>query len=58
MQLIETDKGNSIYKSITDFTGIRKETSRKKLYEAGKFGGLPVVDMQKLREIFSAKKNR
>ena len=49
----KTDKGNSIYNSITDFTGIRKETSRKKLYEAGKFGGLPVVDMQKLREIFS-----
>ena len=53
----KTDEGNSIYNSITDFTGIRKEPSRKKLYKAGKFGSLPVIDIPKLRELFSAKEN-
>lgn len=53
----KTDKGNSIYHSITDYKGIRKETSRKKLYMADKFGALPLIDMQKLKELFNAKKN-
>lgn len=54
----KTDCGNSIYNSITDYSGIRKEPSRKKLYKAGKFGSLPVIDYSKLRELFSAKKDK
>ena len=50
--------GGSKYNSIADYTGIRKETSRKKLYQADKFGALPNVDMNRLRELFRAKKNR
>ena len=50
--------GGSKYNSIADYTGIRKETSRKKLYQADKFGALPNVDMNRLRELFCAKKNR
>lgn len=50
--------GGSKYNSIADYTGIRKETSRKKLYQADKFGALPNVDMNALRELFRAKKNR
>ena len=53
----KTDKGNSIYNSITDYKGIRKEASRKKLYMADKFGALPIIDMQKLKGLFNAKKN-
>ena len=53
----KTDEGNSIYNCITDFTGIRKEPSRKKLYKAGKFGSLPIIDIPMLRELFSAEKN-
>ena len=53
----KTDKGNSIYNSITDYKGIRKEASRKKLYIADKFGALPIIDMQKLKGLFNAKKN-
>ena len=51
----KTDSGNSIYHSISDFTGIRKETSRKKLYQAGKFGALPHIDIQKLKDLFNGK---
>ena len=54
----KNDKGESLYESITDFTGIRKEVSRKKLYQSGKFGALPNIDMVTLTEIFSAKKDR
>ena len=54
----KNDKGESIYNSITDFTGIRKDVSRKKLYQSGKFGALPNVDMVTLTELFSAEKNR
>ena len=50
--------GSSKYSSITDYTGIRKETSRKKLYQADKFGALPNVNMNALRELFRATKNR
>ena len=50
--------GSSKYTSITDYTGIRKETSRKKLYQADKFGALPNVNMNALRELFRATKNR
>lgn len=53
----KTDFGDSIYDSITDFTGIRKETSRKKLYMANKFGALPEIDMPSLKELFNAKKD-
>lgn len=53
----KTDKGNSIYNSITDFIGIRKEPSRKKLYKAGKFGSLPIIDYSRLRELFGAAKD-
>jgi AAA15 family ATPase/GTPase len=35
--------GSSEYRSIAEYTGIRKETSRKKLYKAGKFGAWPIV---------------
>lgn len=50
--------GGSKYNSIVDYTGIRKETSRKKLYRADKFGALPNVDMNALRELLRGKKNR
>jgi AAA15 family ATPase/GTPase len=53
----KTDKGNSIYNSITDYTGVRKDASRKKLYQADKFGALPNIDIHTLRELFSAKKD-
>ena len=51
----KTDSGNSVYDSISDYTGIRKETSRKKLYQAGKFGALPNIDIQKLKDLFNGK---
>ncbi|GHV14856.1 hypothetical protein FACS189491_11610 [Spirochaetia bacterium] len=35
--------GSSEYRSIVEYTGIRKETSRKKLYKAGKFGAWPII---------------
>ena len=54
----KTAEGASRYNSITDYTGIRKETSRKKLYQADKFGALPNIDINALRELFRAKKNR
>jgi len=49
----KTETGNSVYSSISDYSGIRKETSRKKLYQAGKFGALPNIDIQKLKELFN-----
>lgn len=52
------DSGGSIYNSITDFIGIRKDSSRKKLYQAGKFGALPNIDTQKLMEQFCATQDR
>lgn len=52
----KTQDGNSVYSSISDFTGFRKEVSRKKLYQAGKFGGLPNIDIQGLKELFYGKK--
>lgn len=48
----KTDKGNSIYRSIISYTGIRKEASRKKLYKSGKFGSLPSIDYESLRSLF------
>ena len=54
----KTDCGNSVYNSITDFSGIRKEPSRKKLYKAGKFGSLPIIDYSRLKELFSAEKDK
>lgn len=53
----KTDEGNSTYNSITDYTGIRKDVSRKKLYKAGRFGSLPFIDIEKLRELFCAEKD-
>ena len=52
-----TDKGNSVYNSITDYTGIRKGVSRKKLYNADKFGALPLVNVNVLKELLYAEKN-
>lgn len=49
----KTENGNSVYDSISDYSGIRKETSRKKLYQAGKFGALPNIDIQKLKDLFN-----
>lgn len=54
----KTSTGGSKYNSIVDYTGIRKETSRKKLYQADKFGALPNVDINSLRELFCVKKTR
>lgn len=51
----KTNDGNSVYDSISDYTGLRKETSRKKLYQAGKFGALPNIDIQKLKDLFNGK---
>lgn len=52
------ETGGSFYNSITDYTGIRKEASRKRLYQSGKFGALPNIDMTSLLEYFSVKKNK
>ena len=49
----KTEHGNSVYDSISDYSGLRKETSRKKLYQAGKFGALPNIDIQKLKDLFN-----
>lgn len=49
--------GGSHYDSITDFTGIRKDVSRKRLYQSGKFGALPNLDITTLVEKVSATKN-
>ena len=54
----KTDAGNSIYNALTDYAEINPASSRKKLYQAGKFGALPVVDVSQLMGLFSAKKNR
>lgn len=54
----KTENGNSVYNAITDYAGITAGISRKKLYQAGKFGALPLVDVSALMELFSAKKDR
>ena len=54
----KTNNGNSVYDSISDYTGLRKETSRKKLYQAGKFGALPNIDIQKLKELFNGESEK
>ena len=54
----KTETGNSVYSSISDYSGIRKETSRKKLYQAGKFGALPNIDIQKLKELFNGESEK
>lgn len=54
----KSSAGGSEYHSIVEYTGIRKETSRKKLYQADKFGALPNVDLNALKELFRAKKNQ
>ncbi|UTC64125.1 ATP-binding protein [Treponema sp. OMZ 788] len=54
----KTQEGNSVYNSITDYKGIRKETSRKKLYNADTFGALPNININLLKELFYAEKNR
>ncbi|MHC1691571.1 MAG: ATP/GTP-binding protein [Sphaerochaetaceae bacterium] len=37
------EHGQTSYNSIADYTGIRKGVSRKKLYEADKFGSKPII---------------
>lgn len=54
----KTNNGNSVYNSITDYKGIRKDISRKKLYNADKFGALPNININLLKELFNAEKNR
>ena len=54
----KTRNGNSVYNSITDYKGIRKQVSRKKLYNADKFGALPNININLLQELFDAEKNR
>ena len=49
--------GSSNYNNITNFTGIRKEVSRKRLYQSGKFGALPNLDIDTFVKKFNAKKN-
>lgn len=49
--------GSSKYSSIPDYTGIRKEVSRKRLYKADKFGALPNIDINALRRLLCAEKN-
>lgn len=49
--------GSSKYSSISDYTGIRKEVSRKRLYKADKFGALPNIDINALRRLLCAEKN-
>lgn len=48
----KTESGNSMYKSVAQTRGKRKEQSRKKLYNDGMFGALPQVDLEKLAELF------
>lgn len=55
---IKGPDGSSKYNSVTDYIGIRKEVSRKKYYQADKFGGIPNIDFTKLGELFSAKKDK
>jgi len=54
----KTNNGNSVYNSITDYKGIRKDISRKKLYNADKFVALPNININLLKELFNAEKNR
>ena len=49
--------GSGLYNSITDYMDIRKGVSRKKLYNADKFGVLPLVNVNVLKELFYAEKN-
>jgi AAA15 family ATPase/GTPase len=35
--------GSSTYDSISDYEGVRKGASRKKLYEADRFGARPII---------------
>ncbi|AEV29421.1 putative ATPase [Sphaerochaeta pleomorpha str. Grapes] len=35
--------GSSLYDSISDYEGVRKGASRKKLYEADRFGAKPII---------------
>ena len=53
--LLRDDEVWFCYKTLE---GIRKETSRKKLYNADKFGALPNVNINLLKELFYAEKNR
>jgi len=53
----KTEKGNSVYNSITDYTGIQAGISRKALYSADKFGALPQINFYLLKELLYAKKN-
>lgn len=48
----KTESGNSVYKSVAQTRGKRKEQSRKKLYNEGMFGALPQVDLEKLVALF------
>ncbi len=54
----KTPSGNSKYNSITDYKGIRKNVSRKKLYKADKFGALPNININALKELFFATKDK
>ena len=49
--------GSGLYNSITDYMDIRKGVSRKKLYNADKFGALPLVNVNVLKTLFYAEKN-
>ncbi|HQC27521.1 MAG TPA: ATP-binding protein [Treponemataceae bacterium] len=37
------EDGGSVYTSLVEYKGIRKEASRKKLYNAGRFGAKPII---------------
>lgn len=43
--------GGSHYNSIVDYTGVKKDVSRRKLYKAGKFESRPFVDYDQIKEL-------
>lgn len=51
------ENGGSEFSSLTDYKNTPKKASRRELYASGRFGGLPIVDMQKIMEAFIAKKD-
>ncbi len=53
----KTPQGNSKYNSITDYKDISPNISRKKLYRADKFGALPNININQLKDLFCGEKN-
>ncbi|MBI9094004.1 MAG: ATP-binding protein [Sphaerochaeta sp.] len=48
---IKDTQGSTEFNSITDYLGIRKDVSRKKLYEANRFGAKPMFKRMVFRKV-------